>query len=437
MTFKDAILRTFPKNWKVDTLGNSLYIKARIGWKGLKKNEYLKKSNFRIINGSSIVDNKIIWDRCGYISKERYNESPEIMLRNNDIVMTKDGTLGKLAIIQKLEMKTSVASGLFVIRVVTNEIEVKYLYYYFTSKFFKNLIMSRTEGSVIPHLYQRDLVNLRVPLPRITEQKSIAHIFSTLDEKIDVNNRINKNLESMALAIFKHWFVDFEFPDENGKPYKSSGGEMVECELGMIPKGWDVVSAQSLISVKDGTHDSPKPQSIGYPLITSKHLKNTRIDFESANKIKESDYIEINKRSKVERYDILISMIGTVGNLFLVQDKDVQFAIKNVGLFKTSERIDLFEYIYCYFKTPWFNQYISERSAGSTQQYISLGELRKIPIINPDKTILKQFKKLINPMFSQININSVETNKLNSARNFLLPKLMSGEIRVPTEQKIR
>ncbi|MET1248880.1 restriction endonuclease subunit S [Sporolactobacillus sp. STCC-11] len=239
----------------------------------------------------------------------------------------------------------------------------------------------------------------------------------------------------MAQAIFKHWFVDFEFPNEEGKPYKSSGGEMVESKIGLIPKGWNVVKIQSLINVKDGTHNSPKQHATGYPLITSKHLKNTRLDIENANKISEHDYIEINKRSKVERYDILISMIGTVGDLFLVQERDVKFAIKNVGLFKTSERLDLFEYIYYSFKTKWFYQYISERLAGSTQQYISLGELRKIPIRFPDKAILRQFKKLINPIIRKIHTNSKEANRLIGVRDTLLPKLMSGEIRVPVDSE--
>lgn len=181
MTFKETEVGLIPNEWSVNSLKNSLYIKGRIGWKGLKKSEYLNKSDFRIINGSNVTkENKINWDTSGFISEDRYMESPEIMLKENDIVMTKDGTIGKLAIIKNLPGPSTVASGLFLIRVEDSRIDVNYLYYYFNSHFFKGLINSRIEGSVIPHLYQRDLVNLNLPLPNLEEQKAIANILSTL-----------------------------------------------------------------------------------------------------------------------------------------------------------------------------------------------------------------------------------------------------------------
>ena len=252
MNFKETEIGLIPCEWEYKSIGDCLYIKGRIGWKGLKKSEYLKKSNYRIINGSALNGKDIEWDKCGYISEERYNESPEIMLEKNDIVMTKDGTIGKVAIIDKLEYKTTVASGLFVIRVLNNSIDYKYLYYYFTSKYFSNLVKTRIEGSVIPHLYQKDLVELNIPLPQLNEQKAISKILSDLDKKIETNNKINKKLEEMAQAIFKQWFVDFEFPNEYGKPYKSSSGEMVESELGMIPKGWEVILLDEIVDTFNG-----------------------------------------------------------------------------------------------------------------------------------------------------------------------------------------
>src|SRR5699024_7830849 len=120
------------------------------------------------------------------------------------------------------------------------------------SFYFKELVKSRIEGSVIPHLYQKDLVALKLPLPDLSEQKAISKILRTLDDKIEVNNQINKTLENMAQAIVKQWFVDFEFPNEEGEPYKSSGGEMVESELGMIPKGWEVKGLDEIAEFLNG-----------------------------------------------------------------------------------------------------------------------------------------------------------------------------------------
>ncbi len=434
MSFKNTDIGLIPEEWRFDTISDSLYIKGRIGWKGLKKSEYVKTSDYRIINGSNVINNSIDWSGCGYITKERYDESPEIMLKVNDIVMTKDGTIGKLAIIRELEQQTTVASGLFVIRVEYENIDVDYLYYYFTSYYFKELVKSRIEGSVIPHLYQKDLVALRLPLPDLNEQKMISDLLRSIDKKIETNNQINKTLENMAQAIFTNWFVDFEFSNEDGEPYKSSGGEMVESELGMIPKGWKVKPISVLCEVRDGTHDSPKPVENGYHLITSKHLKGNHIDFSDAKFISQEDYDKVNARSKVERYDILITMIGTVGNIYLVQDEKIDFAIKNVGLFRTSQSKRYYEYIYSFLKNEKTTQHIEQRLAGSTQKYISLTELRKIPIIVPTNETLNKYKQISKTIFEKVYSNEIEISLLQKTRDTLLPKLMSGEIRVPVEE---
>ena len=307
----------------------------------------------------------------------------------------------------------------------------EFLFYMLKAK--KNEIESIAGGSTFKEVSGKVVKEFKIPMPPLNEQKAIAHILSTLDDKIEVNNQINKTIENMAQAIFKQWFVDFEFPNEDGEPYKSSGGEMVESERGMIPKGWEVVNMSDICEVRDGTHDSPKAVDVGYYLITSKHLKNNYIEFSDAKYISENDYHKVNERSKVDRYDILITMIGTVGNIYLVQDEKINFAIKNVGLFKTSTNQNYYDFIYLLLKSKEMQQYIEQRLAGSTQKYISLTELRKIPFIIPTKAILKRFKEVSNPILDMIYYNEKENSRLKSIRDSLLPKLMSGEIRVPLD----
>ena len=147
------------------SLGDYLYIKGRIGWKGLKKDEYLDESEYRIINGESLTATGIDWAKAGYISEERYIESPEIMLQEGDILISKDGTIGKIGYVNKLEKPTSVASGIFVVRnLKPEEVSTVFIYCLLNSDYFKSFIASRTEGSVIPHLYQKDFVTLEIPL---------------------------------------------------------------------------------------------------------------------------------------------------------------------------------------------------------------------------------------------------------------------------------
>ena len=151
------------------SLGDYLYIKGRIGWKGLKKSEYLFDSNYRIINGESLTMSGIDWNKAGYISKERYDESPEIMLEIGDILLSKDGTIGKIGYVDELERPTTVASGIFVIRNLRKDVlSTHFVYYLLKSRLFKAFIASRTEGSVIPHLYQKDFVEFLFRFRQLT-----------------------------------------------------------------------------------------------------------------------------------------------------------------------------------------------------------------------------------------------------------------------------
>lgn len=176
-------------------LGDYLYIKGRIGWKGLKKSEYLPISNYRIINGESLTLSGIDWNKAGYISAERYEESPEIMLSIGDILLSKDGTIGKIGYVDKLDAPTSVASGIFVIRNTRqSEISTQFIYYLLKSKLFKAFIASRTEGSVIPHLYQKDFMEFEFQLPSPVDMKifddTTADMFSLVFSNLNENERL-------------------------------------------------------------------------------------------------------------------------------------------------------------------------------------------------------------------------------------------------------
>jgi type I restriction enzyme, S subunit len=236
-----------PCDWKVDRLENHLIIKGRIGWKGLAISEYKEKGPF-IVGGLQIEKNGVIWSECSHVSEERYDESPEIMLLENDILMTKDGTIGKLAYIEKLPNKATVASHIHVIRKKSENIFPKFLFYFFKSPVFQSIILSKTSGSVVPSLIQRDINSAFFPIPSLTEQKAISKILSDFDAKIALNQQMNNNLEDIGKAVFRRWFVDFEFPNQEDKPYKSSGGQMIRSgELDKeIPEGWKVVTLREV-----------------------------------------------------------------------------------------------------------------------------------------------------------------------------------------------
>ena len=183
-------------------LGDYLYIKGRIGWKGLKKSEYLPKSGYRIINGETLTKSGIDWNKAGYISSERYEESPEIMLKVSDILLSKDGTIGKIGYVDSLDLPTSVASGIFVIRNnQPNIVSTTFIYYLLKSQLFKAFIAARTEGSVIPHLYQKDFMEFKFPLPASDKMMTFEEIAEPMFSQIICNLNENKKLTSLRDVI--------------------------------------------------------------------------------------------------------------------------------------------------------------------------------------------------------------------------------------------
>lgn len=158
-----------------------------------------------------------------------------------------------------------------------------------------------------------------------------------------------------------------------------------------------------ICDVRDGTHDSPKPSSSGFPLVTSKHIKNGRVDLTSTYKVSESDYEAINRRSKVDRYDILLGMIGTVGEVALV-DEEPNFAIKNVGLIKARDK-RLGKYLYYYFLSPLAKSKLKSLLSGSTQKFIGLNQLRNFPIILPENVVQEKVASILESLDQKIELN--------------------------------
>ena len=196
----ESILLAMFNSAKTDCvrLGDYLYIKGRIGWKGLKKDEYLDQSKYRIINGESLTKSGVDWLKAGYISKNRYIESPEIMLKEGDILLSKDGTIGKIGYIDSLETHATVASGIFVIRNIKPEIiSTTFIYYLLKSRLFKGFIAARTEGSVIPHLYQNDFMQFEFPLPSSDEMKAFDAITKPMFSMIIGNLQENQKLSRL------------------------------------------------------------------------------------------------------------------------------------------------------------------------------------------------------------------------------------------------
>ncbi|WP_305752106.1 restriction endonuclease subunit S [Mammaliicoccus sciuri] len=383
---------------------------------------------------SGETSNRFIMSTEKTITQKGVENSSTKLAFKHDLVMASAGqgyTRGQTSF---LKIDTYINQSLIAISVNKNEIHPLYLFYNLVSR-YNELRQISDSSSTRGSINTKMIKNLNIMIPEKSYQNRIVYLINSIDEKIEINKKIIENLEELSQTLYKRWFVDFEFPDANGNPYKTSGGEMVDSELGNIPKLWNIKRISDICDVTDGTHDSPKQTKEGYPLVTSKHLNKFDINFSTTKLISKEDFISINQRSKVDKNDILLSMIGTIGKIHFVNSKTINYAIKNVGLIKTSQ-IYFSTYIYNYINSQNTMDYIRQRTSGSTQQYISLGSLRSIPIVLPENNILKAYIDINNNFFRSINQRNEENVALIQLRDTLLPKLMSGEIELPDDIEV-
>ncbi len=285
-----------------------------------------------------------------------------------------------------------------------------------------------SQGSATKFLTMNILSNLPINLPPLPEQKRIAEILSSLDDKIELNNKMNKNLEEMAQAIFKQWFVDFEFPDENGKPYKSSGGKIIQSELGEIPEGWSVKELGEVCDVNTGKTPSTKiTENYGdkYPFITIPDMHNQVFTLKTERYLSEQgNQAQIKKL--IPAKSIQVSCIATVGLVSInIEPSHTNQQINSVIIKNDYELFYFYESI----KTK-IDILKAIGSSGSTTLNVNKSQFEKIKYIYPVKDYILKFHNTVKNCFNKIYTNQLENDSLINSRDQLLPKLMSGEIRV-------
>lgn len=297
-----------------------------------------------------------------------------------------------------------------------NELLPEYLMLWFSRPEFDRYARFKSHGSVREIMDWDEMCKVELPVPSIEKQRSIVKAYNTITDRIELKRKINDNLEATVQAVFKSLLIDYE-----GAEYP----DFVEFEFGKYPSSWNLVDLDSVVDVRDGTHDSPSPTESGKYLITSRHLLPYAVDRREAYFISEADFKKANERSKVEYGDILFSMIGTIGIITLITDKEIDFAIKNVGLFRTSQNPTIRYFILSYLKSKIVENYIASYMAGSTQSYVSLNALRKIPLILPTEDVLQYFEKQVTPLYAKMIENTHEIAKLSDLKNVIITSMSS------------
>jgi type I restriction enzyme S subunit len=284
----------------------------------------------------------------------------------------------------------------------TNNLDDAFLFYWI--QYSKPIIESLAAGTSFKRITTSILKAVPINYPPLPEQKRIVDLISSVDLYIEV---LRQQLESA----------------------RRSRNAVLHELLTVGGDDWEYKILSDICEVRDGTHDSPKPSNEGFALVTSKNIKDGKLDLESAYLISPQDYVEVNKRSKVEQYNLLISMIGTIGEVIVVEEEP-HFAIKNVGLLKSTDPI-LSRYLCHYLGSQLGKNTISLSVSGSTQKFISLGKLRELPVLYPPRENQKAIVEAMSLFDQQISKNLEVADRIKNLRSSLLSDLLSGEHEIP------
>ena len=311
---------------------------------------------------------------------------------------------------------------------ITTKKEVLKNYFFYTLKYLKpnfKMIAANKQTTGLGHVTINDLKKIKIKLPPLAEQKRIASILSSFDDKIELNNKTNKILEEMAQTIFEEWFINFNFPNANGKPYKKSGGEMINSELGGIPKGWKIDIISNLFNVTIGK--TPPRKEIECFSKNYKDIKWVSISDMGNSGLFIVDTSEYLTPEAIKKYNVnvvpkntvILSFKLTIGRVSITsEDMTTNEAIAHFN----SDNNFINEYLYFYLKN--FNYRVLGNTS-SIAEAINSKIIKSIKIIIPKDDILNKYHNIVFDMFKKIRNNQIENQKLSGIRDSLLPKLMN------------
>lgn len=353
-------------------------------------------------------ERRYVGDTEKKITKLGLENSSTKILSKGDIIISARGTVGELAIIPSDMAFNQSCYGLR----AKDFVDSCFLYYLLKQSV--NILKHNTHGSVFDTITRETFENISVKLPPLPTQQKIARIFSSLDDKIELNNKINTNLEQQAQALFKNWFVDFD-------PF---GGKM--------PEGWKEVKFRDVCeNITDGVHNTVVDDPNGeYLLLSCKNIKGGVLTISSSErKINKETFEKLRKRTKLAKGDILLSSVGTVGEMYLLNETPDNYEFqRSVAIIKPNT--SLISPAFLYESMLFQKDTIIHSAHGAVQQCIFISDVGDFTTILPTIDIIEKFTKIVQPMLDTITANQHENQKFSNMRDTLLPKLMNGEIEV-------
>lgn len=372
-------------------------------------------SGVPVLNGSNLQGFKLNEDSFNYVSQEKANSLGKANAHQGDVVITHRGTLGQIVYIpedSRFEQYV-ISQSQFRLKLKNNLIRPDFFVYFFHTRLGQHRIMMNASQVGVPALARptSTFKEVCVPVPPMKTQNKVMSILHSLDDKIEINRRINENLEQQAQALFKSWFVDFE-------PFRD--GEFVESELGMIPKGWEVGCLSDIAEITMGT----SPAGSSYNVIGEGDVfyqGRAEFDFRFPNR---NMYTTEPKRF-AESNSVLLSVRAPVGDINVAEERCC--IGRGLASIQSLSKHDSFMLYLLKNIKPIFDSFNGE---GTVFGSINKKALENLPVIIPMQDIIERFDCVVSKMDSQIRTLVKESRRLAELRDALLPKLMSGELKV-------
>ena len=440
----DIQLRDNLADWSSCKLGEHAAVRGRIGWKGLTSEEYTDEGPY-LVAGNHILGDKIQWDKCQHINQFRYEESPEIKLEVGDIIISKDGTIGRAAYVDGLPGPTTINSTMMLIRVAVGRgLEPRYVFYCLQGDVFQRLVAERVSGSGVPHLFQADMKELEILMPDAKEQHKIAKILSTVDNIIEKTQALIDKYQSIKQGMMHDLFTRGVEKNGHLRPsYEEAPHLYKESELGWIPEEWEIVSIESLLAdvscpMRSGPFGSSLLKSElverGIPFLGIDNIHREHFCREYKRFVSTPKFIELNQY-RVRPLDLMITIMGTVGRACVVpEDVGDALSSKHVWTMTFDENNYLPDLLSWQFNfSAWVLSWFRRDGQGAVMDSITSSTLRKTKIPKPPFCEQLSMKNKYVSASKRVNDERAYLEKLKLLKVGLMQDLLTGKVRVKVD----
>lgn len=384
--------------------------------------DYRGKTPKKVDSGIPLITAKVIKNgrilpTQEYVAEKDYDSWMRRGLPSTgDVLITTEAPLGEVAQIKN--SKIALAQRVILLRGNADLVTNKYLKYALMSPIVQARLNARSSGSTVSGIKQKELRKVLLPIPPLEEQKRIAHVLGTLDDKIELNRQMNETLEAIAQAIFKSWFIDFDGHDN-----------LVESELGLIPEGWEVSTIGQVAKINPESY-SPKNDAnlpVDYIDISSVSI-GTLGKLTSFNSLSEAPS---RARRKVRHGDTIWSQVRPNRRSYLYVQKPSPKWVASTGFAVLRPEQVPSCYLYLYVTQDSFVEFLTQNATGSAYPAVKAATFKRAPILVPPQSQMLEYQAITAKLFEKVELNNQQSKTLTELRDTLLPKLISGELRVP------